>query len=38
MSGANNHSVSNHGTGAQLVEALTENSSIANMIKKHIDK
>jgi hypothetical protein len=38
MSGANNHNVSNHGTGAQLVEALTENSSIANMIKKHIDK
>jgi hypothetical protein len=38
MSGANNRSISNHGTGAQFMEALTENNRVANMIKKHIDK
>jgi transcription elongation factor Elf1 len=38
MAGANNQRISSHGTGAQLMEAFTENNSVANMIKKHIDK
>jgi len=38
MAGANNQRISSHGTGAQIMDALTENNSIANMIKKHIDK
>jgi hypothetical protein len=37
MAGANNHRVSNHGTGAQLMGALTENNKVANIIKKHLD-